>query len=829
MAELGINTVRTYTPPRRDLLDEAARCGLRVMVGLPWSQHVAFLDNRSLKREIRRELVKKVAELGDHPAVLAFALGNEIPPGVVRWHGRVRVENFLRSLYKAAKDASPASLLTTSIFRRPSSATSRSSTSVRSTCTCIANPSYVPISRASSMSPARNRCSSPRRAPTAFARGKPGRRTSRRCTSASRSKKARAARWPSPGPTSGGAAATRSRTGSSASWTPSAAEPAARAVSTTFASAPFHASRGANLAAGFRRRVRLQRGGNARRQPAVARSRLTYPNYEVILVNDGSKDRTSEIARAHPRVRVIDTLNQGLSAARGTWVLPKRPANRRLHRCGHAGGSRLADVSGSTVFRIRCRRLRRTPTWLPPTTHRSRSASRGSLAVRRTCCSTTGSQSTSPGATWRSAATPCSRSAASIRCISAPATMWTCAGGCRRGAGKSASRRLPWSGTTTGAPSRRYWFQQVGYGEGETWLMAHHPEKFLDGHMLWRGRIYSPLPFVRSRGQRADPWGTRLPSVYRADVHPFAFMPHSIRWQVISFVMSLAGLAVVATGEHWWAAALLLGSGLVGLAVTIGKNDSVRVAIGRRFSQGLEGLVSRRGGVSAFLQPLARLRGQIRGALSPPEVALPPEKRQTKRGAGRRRELACPAAGVRERHRRPVLERDLAVGRSHPRPGSRTGCAGRARCARSRSTKAGPTTGTSACSSAAGRGSTSVRSSKSTAAGKHSYVISTHLRPTTFGIGERGRSGHGAAGRRGHRRRAAMAAGGNAGRLVHPRAHPGGRLAHGADDGHRPPRHRAGHGRQRHGEHAAGTCPCAAGRAVVVADVRTAQRVPSSS
>ena len=50
MAGLGINTVRTYTPPRRDLLDEAARHGLRVMVGLPWSQHVAFLDDRALKR-----------------------------------------------------------------------------------------------------------------------------------------------------------------------------------------------------------------------------------------------------------------------------------------------------------------------------------------------------------------------------------------------------------------------------------------------------------------------------------------------------------------------------------------------------------------------------------------------------------------------------------------------------------------------------------------------------------------------------------------------------------------------------------------------------------
>ena len=82
------------------------------MVGLPWSQHVAFLDDRALRRTIRREVAARVAELGDHPAVLTFALGNEIPPGVVRWHGQLRVERFLRSLYEEAKAASPESLFT---------------------------------------------------------------------------------------------------------------------------------------------------------------------------------------------------------------------------------------------------------------------------------------------------------------------------------------------------------------------------------------------------------------------------------------------------------------------------------------------------------------------------------------------------------------------------------------------------------------------------------------------------------------------------------------------------------------------------------------------
>jgi O-antigen biosynthesis protein len=112
MAELGINTVRTYTPPRPDLLDEAARHGLRVMVGLPWAQHIAFLDDRRLARGIRRDIVRQTRMLGSHPAVLMMALGNEIPPGVVRWHGNVRVEKFLRHLYEDAKTASPDSLFT---------------------------------------------------------------------------------------------------------------------------------------------------------------------------------------------------------------------------------------------------------------------------------------------------------------------------------------------------------------------------------------------------------------------------------------------------------------------------------------------------------------------------------------------------------------------------------------------------------------------------------------------------------------------------------------------------------------------------------------------
>ena len=154
--------------------------------------------------------------------------------------------------------------------------------------------------------------------------------------------------------------------------------------------------------------------------------------------------------------------------------------------------------------------------------------------------------------------------------------------------------------------------------------------------MLWRGRIYSPLPFVRSLwGTRinAGVWGTAaFPSVYRTDVHPFAFLPHSVKWQVFSFVLTIAGLVVAGMGGREWAAALLLGSGLVGMAATIAKNVAYAL---RSDVDSLPGNRLWYRTVVAylhFIQPFARLTGQIRGVLAPPEVALPVAQRQTSRG-----------------------------------------------------------------------------------------------------------------------------------------------------------------------------------------------------
>src|SRR5260370_7342149 len=47
--------------------------------------------------------------------------------------------------------------------------------------------------------------------------------------------------------------------------------------------------------------------------------RLNYPDYEVILVDDGSTDATPQVASAHPKARSIcHEKNLGLSVARNT-------------------------------------------------------------------------------------------------------------------------------------------------------------------------------------------------------------------------------------------------------------------------------------------------------------------------------------------------------------------------------------------------------------------------------------------------------------------------------------------------------------------------------
>ena len=67
MAAHGVNSVRTYTVPPRWLLDLAHEHGLWVMAGIPWEQHIAFLNDRGRARD-RQNVGESIREIAGHPA-----------------------------------------------------------------------------------------------------------------------------------------------------------------------------------------------------------------------------------------------------------------------------------------------------------------------------------------------------------------------------------------------------------------------------------------------------------------------------------------------------------------------------------------------------------------------------------------------------------------------------------------------------------------------------------------------------------------------------------------------------------------------------------------
>ena len=112
MVANGINAIRTYTVPPRWFLDLAQVFELRVMVGIPWEQHVAFLEDPAVVLSIEDRIRMAVRSCAGHPAILCYAVGNEIPSSIVRWHGRHRIQEFLERLYRAAKVEDSGALVT---------------------------------------------------------------------------------------------------------------------------------------------------------------------------------------------------------------------------------------------------------------------------------------------------------------------------------------------------------------------------------------------------------------------------------------------------------------------------------------------------------------------------------------------------------------------------------------------------------------------------------------------------------------------------------------------------------------------------------------------
>jgi glycosyltransferase involved in cell wall biosynthesis len=116
MRQVGVNTIRLYHAPPVWFLDECDEARLKAFITVPWEQHVCFLDDRHRRRDIRERIVRIVSTNQGHPAVFAYAVGNEIPAGIVRWYGSRKIENFVESLVNAARQVDSRSLYTYTNF-----------------------------------------------------------------------------------------------------------------------------------------------------------------------------------------------------------------------------------------------------------------------------------------------------------------------------------------------------------------------------------------------------------------------------------------------------------------------------------------------------------------------------------------------------------------------------------------------------------------------------------------------------------------------------------------------------------------------------------------
>lgn len=112
IAELGANLIRTYMPPPRWLLDLAAERGLKLLIDIPWPKNHCFLDSERTKEQAREAVRGVVKACLGHPSVFAYSVVNEIPPDIVRWSGTAEVADFIEELIDIAKDIDPDCLCT---------------------------------------------------------------------------------------------------------------------------------------------------------------------------------------------------------------------------------------------------------------------------------------------------------------------------------------------------------------------------------------------------------------------------------------------------------------------------------------------------------------------------------------------------------------------------------------------------------------------------------------------------------------------------------------------------------------------------------------------
>lgn len=623
MTQAGINTVRTYTVPSTEILDLALLHDLKVMIGLPWEQHMTFLDSRKQQNQIIENVKKAVLSCNQHQAILCYTIGNEIPSRIVRWHGMKKITRFLHRLYKTVKDADPEGLVTyvnyptTEYLHLPFLDFDSFNVYLEEKETLVKYLARL-----------HNLCGDK---PLVLAEiGLDSLRNGE-------DKQAEVLDWQIRTIFERGCAGAFVFAWTDEWWRGGAEikdwdfglvdrqrnpKPALKVIQKVFEDVPFATDRRLPK---FSVVVCSYNGSKTIRDTMDGLMRLDYPDYEVIVVNDGSTDHTAEIVREYD-VRMISTENMGLSSARNTGLQ-------------ESTGEIVAYIDDDAYP---------DPQWLKYL----------AVAYMNSDHAGIGGPNINPGNDGPIADCVANSPGRPLHVLTSDEIAEHIPG-CNmsfrrdvlleikgfdpiyRAAGDDVDLcwRVQHAGYTIGFhPSafvwhhsrnsvRTYWKQQQGYGKAEALLEKKWPERYnVLGHLSWAGRIYGnglTLPLINKRKRIFyGSQGTALfQSIYQPANGYYSVLPLMPEWHYMLAILAIISLLGMEWNVLLWAIPILF----LSLTVIV-----LQAAISAKKAFFASRPKSKRQKLKLYtlttalhlLQPIARLKGRIKHGLNPLFISL---------------------------------------------------------------------------------------------------------------------------------------------------------------------------------------------------------------